>query len=79
MGIFFLLSWAARYVAGWGAYDEERLRNLQDPINLGQYLLKCQLLVQNSSRTGSPRCSPSAAWRFTRSSCGTEAPHKASQ
>jgi uncharacterized protein DUF6766 len=39
MGLFFVLSWAAQSVAGWAAYDEERLRNLQDPISWGQYLV----------------------------------------
>jgi len=38
MGLFFVLSWVAQSVAGWAAYDEERLRNLQDPVSWPAYL-----------------------------------------
>jgi hypothetical protein len=38
MGLFFVLSWAAQSVTGWAAYDEERLRNLQDPVSWPSYL-----------------------------------------
>ena len=38
MGTFFLLSWLVQSVAGWAAYDEERLRQLQEPISWTEYL-----------------------------------------
>lgn len=38
MGLFFVLSWTAQSVAGWASYDEERLRNLQDPVSWSAYL-----------------------------------------
>jgi len=40
MGLFFVLSWAAQSVAGWASYDEDRLRNLQDPVSWPEYLLR---------------------------------------
>ena len=40
MGLFFILSWGAQAVAGRASYDEERLRNLQDPVTLPDYLLR---------------------------------------
>lgn len=39
MGSFFLLSWLAQSVAGVASYNEMRLRELQDPIGYGSYLL----------------------------------------
>jgi hypothetical protein len=39
MGTIFLLSWAAQAVAGRVAYNEERLRDLLDPLPLGAYVL----------------------------------------
>ncbi|WP_030754490.1 DUF6766 family protein [Streptomyces griseus] len=39
MAVFFLLSWFAQSVAGSAAYDGERLRQLQDPIGWGAYLV----------------------------------------
>ncbi|MEU3399851.1 anti-sigma-K factor RskA [Streptomyces filamentosus] len=39
MAVFFLLSWFAQSVAGAAAYDGERLRQLQDPIGWGAYLV----------------------------------------
>ena len=38
MGTIFLMSWAVQSVAGWLAFDEERLRNLQDPISWAAYV-----------------------------------------
>lgn len=38
MGTIFVLSWLAQSIAGTAAYDEEQLRNLQDPISWGQYV-----------------------------------------
>ncbi|MFD8012978.1 DUF6766 family protein [Streptomyces sp. NPDC058955] len=39
MGGFFLLSWFAQSVSGASAYNGERLRQLQAPIDWGAYLL----------------------------------------
>jgi hypothetical protein len=38
MGVIFLLSWLAQSIAGVAAYDEEQLRDLQDPVTWSQYL-----------------------------------------
>jgi hypothetical protein len=38
MGGIFLGSWAVQSVAGWAAFNEERLQQLQDPIEWGAYL-----------------------------------------
>ncbi|MFD5328877.1 DUF6766 family protein [Streptomyces sp. NPDC127092] len=38
MAVFFLLSWLAQSVAGVAAYNGERLRRLQAPIDWGAYL-----------------------------------------
>jgi hypothetical protein len=38
MLVIFLGSWLAQAVAGWIAFDEERLQNLQDPISFGAYV-----------------------------------------
>jgi hypothetical protein len=34
----FLASWATQGVAGWAAYNETRLQNMQGPLTLGGYL-----------------------------------------
>ena len=39
MGAIFLGSWAVQSVAGWAAFNEERLQQLQDPISYGSYLI----------------------------------------
>ncbi|MER7174993.1 DUF6766 family protein [Streptomyces mesophilus] len=39
MGGLFLLSWFAQAVAGSAAYNEQRLRRLQRPMGLGEYVL----------------------------------------
>jgi hypothetical protein len=39
MGAIFLGSWLVQSVAGWAAYNESRLQQLQDPIGWGRYLL----------------------------------------
>ena len=39
MAAIFLVSWAAQAVAGRVAFNEERLRDLLDPLPLGEYLL----------------------------------------
>lgn len=38
MGVIFVLAWGAQAVAGRVAYNEERLRDLLDPVDLGRYL-----------------------------------------
>jgi len=38
MGGLFLLSWLAQSITGVAAYNEQQLRQLQDPIGWGQYL-----------------------------------------
>ncbi|MDZ5444361.1 DUF6766 family protein [Micromonospora sp. 4G57] len=40
MGAIFLLSWLAQSITGVAAYNERQLRNLQDPVSWGQYLLQ---------------------------------------
>jgi hypothetical protein len=37
MGAIFLASWACQWVAGWAAFNETRLQNMQEPIGLGSY------------------------------------------
>jgi len=39
MGAIFLASWLVQSVAGWAAYNEERLQQLQDPLSWGSYLV----------------------------------------
>ncbi len=39
MGSIFVLSWVAQAITGRVAYNEERLRDLLDPLSLGAYLL----------------------------------------
>jgi hypothetical protein len=39
MGVVFVLSWTAQAVSGRIAYNEERLRDLLDPLSLGRYLV----------------------------------------
>jgi hypothetical protein len=38
MGLLFLLSWLTQSIAGVAAYNEEQLRDLEDPVSWGQYL-----------------------------------------
>jgi hypothetical protein len=38
MGAIFLASWLVQSVAGWAAFTESRLQQLQDPISWGRYL-----------------------------------------
>ena len=38
MGAIFLASWGTQWVAGWAAFNETRLQNLQDPLTLADYL-----------------------------------------
>jgi hypothetical protein len=38
MGLIFLLSWLAQSIAGLAAFNEDRLRQLQDPIGYTSYL-----------------------------------------
>ncbi|MFE6227938.1 MULTISPECIES: DUF6766 family protein [unclassified Streptomyces] len=42
MGVFFLLSWFAQSVSGVAAYNAERLRQLQAPVDWGPYLLSAE-------------------------------------
>jgi hypothetical protein len=39
MGSVFLASWLVQSVAGWAAFNEDRLRQLQDPIGWTAYLV----------------------------------------
>jgi hypothetical protein len=39
MAAIFLVSWIAQLVAGWAAFNETRLQQLQDPLTLGAYAL----------------------------------------
>jgi hypothetical protein len=39
MAAIFLASWGVQLVAGWAAFNETRLQNLQDPLSLGTYAL----------------------------------------
>jgi hypothetical protein len=39
MATIFLLSWLVQSIAGWAAFNETRLEQLQDPISWGSYLL----------------------------------------
>jgi len=39
MAAIFLLSWLVQAIAGWAAFNETRLEQLQDPIGWGSYLL----------------------------------------
>ncbi|MEV4636882.1 DUF6766 family protein [Actinoplanes sp. NPDC049548] len=39
MGAIFLVSWLAQFIAGRAAFNEEQLRNLEDPMGPGQYLM----------------------------------------
>lgn len=38
MGAIFLVSWLAQSIAGWAAFNETRMQQLQDPISWGAYL-----------------------------------------
>jgi hypothetical protein len=38
MGTIFLVSWLAQSIAGWAAFNETRLQQLQDPLTWGHYL-----------------------------------------
>ena len=38
MGSIFLVSWLAQSIAGWAAFNETRLQQLQDPLSWGGYL-----------------------------------------
>jgi hypothetical protein len=39
MGAVFLLSWVAQSIAGWSAYDERQLGQLEKPLSWGEYVL----------------------------------------
>lgn len=39
MGTIFLLSWLAQSIAGFSAFAEQQLANLQDPGTWGEYVL----------------------------------------
>jgi hypothetical protein len=38
MGSIFVVSWLAQSIAGWAAFNETRLQQLQDPLSWGSYL-----------------------------------------
>jgi hypothetical protein len=40
MGLVFVLSWLAQSVAGWSAYDERQLSQLQAPVSWAGYLIR---------------------------------------
>jgi hypothetical protein len=42
MGAVFLLSWLAQSIAGFSAYAEDQLMNLQDPGSWGEYLFSSE-------------------------------------
>ena len=39
MGSIFLVSWLAQSIAGWAAFNETRLQQLQDPLSWGAYVV----------------------------------------
>lgn len=39
IGAIFLGSWLAQSIAGWAAFNETRMQDLQDPISWGAYLV----------------------------------------
>ena len=39
MGTIFLASWLVQSIAGWAAFNEDRLQRLQDPVGWGAYLM----------------------------------------
>jgi hypothetical protein len=47
MASIFVASWLAQAAAGWVAYDEERLQQLQDPIGFGDYLLNADFWARS--------------------------------
>ena len=46
MGAIFLASWLVQSVAGWAAFNEDRLQQLQDPIPWTSYLLDADFWVR---------------------------------
>ena len=46
MGAIFLGSWFVQSVAGWAAFNEDRLQQLQDPVSWGSYLLNADFWVR---------------------------------
>ena len=40
MGVIFVLSWVAQSIAGVAAFNEEQLRDLEDPVSWASYLLE---------------------------------------
>jgi hypothetical protein len=38
MAVIFAVSWLVQSIAGWAAFNEDRLRQLQDPLTWGTYL-----------------------------------------
>ena len=47
MAAIFLGSWGAQLVAGWAAFNETRLQNLQDPLSLGSYALNADFWARS--------------------------------
>ncbi|MFL6003610.1 MAG: DUF6766 family protein [Nocardioides sp.] len=47
MGTIFLLSWLVQSVAGWAAYNETRLQQLQDPLSWGAYLFNADFWARS--------------------------------
>jgi hypothetical protein len=39
MGAIFVASWAAQLIAGWAAYNEDRLQRMQEPLTVLDYFL----------------------------------------
>jgi hypothetical protein len=40
MAALFLLTWGSSSVAGWAAYNNDQLGNLQDPVSWTSYLME---------------------------------------
>lgn len=47
MGFFFFASWLIQSIAGWAAYNEERLEQLRDPISWGSYLVNADFWARS--------------------------------
>jgi hypothetical protein len=47
MGLIFLGAWTAQSIAGWAAYNQERLQRLQDPISWNSYLLNADFWARS--------------------------------
>jgi hypothetical protein len=39
MGVIFLLSWGAQFIAGRSAFNADQIQDLQAPLSWGEYLM----------------------------------------